>query len=87
MWTTKDLPIIQPKTKGSRIIVSNSIDEHSGYLRLSYEEHSHAKAGDPNFPDEARFSLYVYEADWEGYWTPEAFSMQLNLGRVCTRAY
>ena len=65
MWAAEGQPIIQPKTRDSEIMVSDFIDEHSGYLRLSDEEHSLAKASGPKFPKEARVPL-EYGADREG---------------------
>ena len=32
MWAGEDAPIIQPKTKGSGIMVSDFVDAHSGFL-------------------------------------------------------
>ena len=77
MWAAEDQPIIQPKTKGSGIMVSDFIDEHSGYLRLSDEEHSLAKAGNPDFPKEARV-LLEYGADREGYWNSDRFMANIE---------
>ena len=57
MWANEDPPILQPKTKGSGIMVSDFSDEHSGYLKLSDEEHSVAKRGDPNFQKRPELSL------------------------------
>ena len=51
MWAAEGQPIIQSKTRGSGIMVSDFIDEHSGYLKLSDDEHSLAKASDPEFPN------------------------------------
>ena len=65
MWAAEGQPIIQPKTRDSEIMVSVFIDEHSGYLRLSDEEHSLAKASDPKLPKESRVPL-EYGADREG---------------------
>jgi len=32
MWATEDAPILQPKAKGSGIMVSDFVDQHSGFL-------------------------------------------------------
>ena len=72
MWAAEGQPIIQPKSRGSGIMVSDFIDEYSGYLRLSDEEHSLAKASDSEFPKEARV-LLEYGADWECYWNSDRF--------------
>ena len=72
MWATDDMPVLQPKTKGAGIMVSNFVDQHSGYLRLSDEEYTLASARDPNFPITAR-ALLEHGASREGYWTSERF--------------
>ena len=35
MWGTEDKPVILPKTKGSRIMVSDFVEEYGGFFRLS----------------------------------------------------
>ena len=50
MWASDDTPVIQPKTKGSGIMVSDYIDQHNGFLCLTDEEHALATATDPDFP-------------------------------------
>lgn len=72
MWATEDTPVIQPKTKGAGIMVSDFIDQHRGYLRLTEAEHTRALASDPDFPGTARATL-EYGAEKEGYWTGEKF--------------
>ena len=39
---------MKPKSKGSGIMVSNFIEEHSGFLALNDEEYERAKAANPN---------------------------------------
>ena len=72
-----DKPAILPKTKRSGIMVSDFIDEHNGYLRLSSEELEDARSTDPNFPKEAR-ELFEYGAARAGYWTGEKFMRQIE---------
>lgn len=85
MWAAEDQPVIQPKTRGSGIMVSDFVDEHTGFLRLSDEEHSHAK--DPDFPKEARV-LLEYGADREGYWNSEKFMVNIeNAARIAEYKY
>jgi hypothetical protein len=48
MWATEDTPVIQPKTKGSGIMVSDFIEQHNGYLRLTDAEFAVAKTADPD---------------------------------------
>ena len=43
MWATDDTPVIQPKTKGSGITVSDFVNNHNGYLQLTDEEYAVAK--------------------------------------------
>ena len=66
MWGTDNNPAILPKTKGSGIMVSDFVDEHGGYLRLSEDELDAAAVIDPEFPFEAR-QLLEYGAEREGY--------------------
>ena len=87
MWAAEGQPIIQPKTRGSGIMVSDFIDEHCGYLRLSDEEHSLAKASDPEFPKEARVRL-EYGADRDGYWNSDRFMENIkNATRIAEFKY
>ena len=39
---------MKPKSKGSGIMVSDFIEEHSGFLALNDEEYECAKAANPN---------------------------------------
>ena len=48
MWATEDTPVIQPKTKGSGIMVSDFIEQHNGYLKLTDAEFAVAKTADPD---------------------------------------
>ena len=64
--------IIQPKTKGTGIMISDFVDQHSGFLRLTSSEAELAKARDPSFPVTARVTL-EYGAARGGYWDSEKF--------------
>ena len=77
MWGAADKPAILPKTKGSGIMVSDFIDEHHGFLRLSSEELEDARALDTNFLEQAR-ELFEYGAAREGYWTGEKSMKQIE---------
>ena len=66
MWEGKDAPIIQPKTKGTGIMVSDFVDVQSGFLQLTDSKHALVKATDPDFPKTARM-LLEYGADKVGY--------------------
>ena len=69
MWATEDTPVIQPKTEGAGIMISDFVDQHRGYLRLTDSEHALVTANDPKT---AR-ALLEYGAEKEGYWTGEKF--------------
>ena len=77
MWATEDAPILQPKTKGSGIMVSDFIEQHSGFLRLTDSELDVARERDPEFLKSARV-LLEYGADKEGYWTSEKFMANIE---------
>ena len=77
MWGTDDKPAILPKTKGLGIMVSDFIEQHGGFLRLtSQERHANAIEADPDFPKEARQFL-EYGGEREGYWTSQRFMDQM----------
>ena len=54
MWATEDTPVIQPKTKGSGIMVSDFVYQHNGYLRLTDTEFAVGKTADPQMVQLAR---------------------------------
>ena len=47
-WGLKCSRMIRPKSRGAGIMVSDFIDEHSGFLAFSNEEYEHAKRVYPN---------------------------------------
>lgn len=61
-WATEDESVIQPKTRGWGIMVSDYIDQHSGFLCLTSDEAKLARHGDSDFPITARATL-EYGAD------------------------
>ncbi len=63
IWGTEDKP---------GIMVSDFVDEHNGFLRMSPEELAVARASEPAIPSEAR-ELLEYGAGCEGNWTSEKF--------------
>ena len=77
MWATEDTPVIQPKTKGSGIMVSDFIEQHNGFLRLTDAEFAVAKAADPDMVQKAQ-ALLEYGAEREGYWTAEKFMKNIK---------
>lgn len=77
MWGEKDKIIIKPKGQGRGIMVSDFIEEHYGFLRLSEHEFMQGKVKYPDLQQEARV-LLKYGADHEGYWNSEKFLNQLR---------
>ena len=71
-WGSKDMVFLQPKSKGSGLMVSDFIDEHHSFLQLSDEEYERAKTVSPGIQKYARTILENGE-NKEGYWTSEKF--------------
>ena len=87
MWATEDTPIIQPKTKGSGVMVSDFVEQHRGFLQLSDEEHANISAEEPEFPKSARV-LFEYGAEKEGYWTGDKFMNNIkNAVKIAEHIY
>ena len=76
-WGTKGTHVMKPKSRGAGIMVSDFIDERSGYLALTQEEYETAKTTHPNIMIQARSFLEYGEAK-EGYWTSDKFTSQLE---------
>ena len=76
-WGTKDTHIMKPKSRGAGIMVSDFIDERSGYLALTQQEYNCAKLTHPNLWMHARL-LLEYGESREGYWTSDKFIAQLE---------
>ena len=72
MWAEPDTPVIQPKTQGSGIMVSNFVEQYGGYLHLNEEEFAVVKETNPDIIQTARVFL-EYGAECKGYWTSEQF--------------
>ena len=77
MWGEEERPAILPKTKGSGIMVSDFVEEHGGYLRLTDEEFKRGRKKNCHLVQEAR-EMLEYGADKEGYWTSERFMAQMR---------
>lgn len=60
--------MIRPKSKGSGIMVSDFVDEQSGYLALTDTEFMNAKRKDSTIRQYARETL-EYGESREGYWS------------------
>ena len=65
-WGTKDMTILRPKSKGTGIMVSDFIDEHNGYLKLTDDEYANGLATYPQLKRQAREYL-EYGENKEGY--------------------
>ena len=62
--------------KGSGVMVSDFVDEHDGYLRLTDEQFAVAKVDNPTIAQTARVT-FLYGSEREGYWTGEKFMKQM----------
>ena len=61
-------------------MVSDFIDEKSGYLSLTQEEYDRAKQIDPNIWIQARCYLeYEHGESREGYWNSDRFMEQIKM--------
>ena len=77
MWGEEERPALLPKTEGSGLMVSDFIDEHDGFLRLSEQQHQQAKAVNPNVQQHARV-VFEYGSERGGYWTGDRFFVQIK---------
>ena len=57
-------------------MVSDFVDEHDGYLRLTDEQFAVAKVDNPTIAQTARVT-FLYGSEREGYWTGEKFMKQM----------
>jgi len=71
MWAEKRKQPIRPKGQGRGIMVSDFIEGHGRYLRLSNEEYEAAKDSHPGLWKEARQLL-------KGYWDSDKFMNQVE---------
>ena len=78
MWGVKGQKFIKPKSKGAGIMVSDFIDEKSGFLAFSDDEYEEANISNPNLPKYAREFL-EYGESREGYWNHDKFWDELQL--------
>ena len=72
MWAAEDQCVIKQKSQGAGLMVSDFVDEHDGYLRLTEEQ---AKRF-PQIPKEARVIFKYGQSD--GYWNNERFLHQME---------
>lgn len=72
MWADDDMQVLRPKGRGSGVMVSDFIDEHRGFLRLTDAELEDARKTHPEIRQEAR-ELLEYGENRDGFWTCEKF--------------
>ena len=77
LWAEEGKQPIRPKGQGRGLMVSDFIDEHSGYLALSDQEYEDARANHSGLWKSARF-LLKYGSSSEGYWNNEKFLTQVK---------
>lgn len=77
MWSQPDQTAIKPKSRGSGRMVSDFIEEYSGYLRLTPFELAAAKAQNTDILGEAR-QIIEYGENRDGYWTGDKFLAQVK---------
>ena len=77
LWAEAGKQPIRPKGQGRGIMVSDFVDEHNGYLRLSNQQYEESRATHPGLQKDARF-LLKYGTNAEGYWNSEKFLNQMK---------
>ena len=77
VWAEKWSQQIKPKGQGRGLMVSDFIEEHNGYLKLTDTEYEEARSHHPNLWKEARYIL-KYGTDSQGYWNSEKFMNQVK---------
>jgi len=76
-WAEEDKLMLRPKSQGRGLMISDSIEEHGGYLQLSPEEHELAKLSVPDLPSKARIA-FKFGSQGDGYWNNELFIEQVK---------
>ena len=76
-WAEEDKLALRPKSQGRGLMVSEFIDEHSGFLRLTSQEHELTKVSQPSLPASARI-IFKFGAQGDGYWNSEHFVSQVE---------
>ena len=76
-WAEENMLALCPKSQGRGLMVSDFIDEHSGFLRLSSEEQQLAKLSHPTLSVAARV-IFKFGAQGDGYWNSEHFIAQVE---------
>jgi transposase len=76
-WGVKGEGMLRPKSKGSGIMVSEFIEERTGYLALTTKQYKMAKVKDKTISQFARETL-EYGESRDGYLTSDKFMKQLE---------
>ena len=76
-WGFKGTKMMRLKSKGAGIMVSDFIDNHSGFLALNDEEYDRSKAANLILRKYAREFLEYGESK-DGYWTFQRFMHQID---------
>ena len=76
-WAEEDKLALRPNSQGRGLMVSDFIDEHSGYLCLSPEDQEVAKISHADLPAAAR-TIFKFGAQGDGYWNIDHFLSQVN---------
>ena len=76
-WGQKGEKLLRPKNKGAGIMISDFIDEHTGFLAFSDEEYDSVKVSHPHIRKYTREFL-EYSESKEGYWTRDRFIAQMQ---------
>ena len=71
-WTENGRMKLKPKGQGRGIMISDFVDEHNGYLRLSDEDFARYSKEDPSLKQTARQQIIIGHGN-EGYWTNNHF--------------
>lgn len=76
-WLQEDQQVIKQKSRGSGMMVSDFVDEFSGFLRLTDLELERGKQTVPDITKEAR-EIILYGENRDEYWTGERFINQVK---------
>ena len=77
-WGLKGSKMMKPKSRGAGIMLSDFIDEYSGFLAFTDEEYERAKTMNPSAKKYSRAFL-EYGENREVYWTRDKFMEQMKL--------
>ena len=73
-WTEGGRMKLNPKGQGQGIMISDFVDEHCGFLRLSDEDYSRLSKSDPTLKQSARQQIVIsHDHGKKGYWNNDHF--------------